>query len=185
EGRRAAELDMRLHQPRAVLADLLLPTEELGVDEIDRADVERRGRPHFSAERDEPLDEIEARPAEIETAVDMGGLDVDEAARIDRFCKAGDEPHGERRRRPAPAGQELAIEGGELDHEPEASGATRGSSTQHPSPALPQLCCGPKGWGLPQPTAEALHDRRRKLPRRITAFHTPSGAPPFRLRGEG
>src|SRR5208337_60548 len=125
EGRRAAELDMRLHQPRAVLADLLLPTEELGVDEIDRADVERRGRPHFSAEGDEPLDEIEARPAEIETAVDMGGLDVDEAARIDRFRKAGDEPHGERRRWPTYAGQELAIEGGEF-HEPEASGATLG-----------------------------------------------------------
>ena len=64
---------------------------------------------------DHPLGEIEARPPEIEAAVDMRGLDVDEAPRADRLGEAHEEPHRERRARAMRAGDKLAIERGEFE----------------------------------------------------------------------
>ena len=82
------------------------------MDEVDRADVEGGGHADPAAEAQYPFNEIEARPPEIQTAVDMAPFDIDLAARIDRFGEAHEEPHRERRARPKRAGQEFAIERG-------------------------------------------------------------------------
>ena len=71
--------------------------KEFGMDQIDRADVEGRGHANLAAELGQLQHEIEARAAEIEAAVDMRRLDIDEAARADRLGEAREEPHRERR----------------------------------------------------------------------------------------
>ncbi len=85
------------------------------MDEIDGADVEGRRHADLAAEAQHPFNEIEAHSPEVETAVDMAPLDIDEAARIDRFGEAREEPHRERRARPKRADQEFAIERGEFE----------------------------------------------------------------------
>ena len=85
------------------------------MDEIERADVEGRRHANLAAELGQLQHEIEARAAEIETAVDMRRLDVDEAARADRLGEAREEPHRESRAAAMRAGHEFAIERGEVE----------------------------------------------------------------------
>ena len=106
---------MRAHEPGAVLRVLLRAAKELGMNEIDRADVEGCRHANLAAEFDHPFGEIEAGAPVIETAVDMRRLDVDEGARVDRFGEAHKEPHGEGRAAAMRAAQEFAIERGEID----------------------------------------------------------------------
>ena len=115
EGRRAAELDMRAHEPGAVLRMLLRAAKEFGMNEIDRADIEGCRHANLAAEFDHPFGEVEAGAPMIETAVDMRRLDVDEGARVDRFGEAHKEPHGEGRAAAMHAAQEFAIERGEIE----------------------------------------------------------------------
>src|SRR5581483_12033180 len=72
EGRYAAELFMRLHQAAARRLLRAVEPDQFGMDQIERADIERRRNAHAAALRGEPLDEVEAGLAMIETAVDMG-----------------------------------------------------------------------------------------------------------------
>jgi hypothetical protein len=103
--------------------------KQLGMDEIERADVEARRHADLASERGHALDEIEARAAEIETAVDMRLLDGDEGARIDRLGEADQEPHGESRRPAVDAVGEFAVEVGQFEgHRGQATGATFGGS---------------------------------------------------------
>ena len=115
---------MRLHEPLPVHAHLVRAAKELGMDEIERADIEARRHAHLAAEGSHALDEIEARPAKIETAVDMRLLDRDEGARIDRFGKADQKPHRECRRAAMHAAGKLPVKVGKFEGHPrQASGA--------------------------------------------------------------
>jgi hypothetical protein len=89
---------------------LLRSAKKLGMDQVDRADVEGRGHANLAAEVDHPFGEIEARSPMIETAVDMRRLDVDERARAGRLREAHEEPHGERRSGAMHAADKFAIE---------------------------------------------------------------------------
>ena len=106
---------MRAHEPGAVLRMLLRSAKELGMNEIDRADVEGCRHANLAAKFDHPFGEVEAGAPMIKTAVDMRRLDVDEGARVDRFGEAHKEPHGEGRARAVNAAQEFAIEWGEVE----------------------------------------------------------------------
>ena len=106
---------MRMHQPRPVGADLLGPTKQVGMDEIDRAHVEGRWHANFAAERRHPLDEIEARLPEVKTAVDVRPLDVNETARIDRVGEAQQQAHRERRSPAMRACNQFAVKGREFN----------------------------------------------------------------------
>src|SRR5271156_4402986 len=99
------------------------------MDEIERADIEASRHAHPAAEGSHALDKIEARPTEIETAVDMRLLDRDEGARIDSFGKAHQEPHRERRRAAMHAAGKLPVKVGKFEgHLRQASGAPFGQS---------------------------------------------------------
>jgi len=101
---------MRPHEPRSVLRMLLCAAEKLGMNEVDRADVEGCRHANLAAEFDHPFGEVEAGASMIETAIDMRRLDVDEGARVDRFGKAHKKPHGEGRAAAMLAVHEFAIE---------------------------------------------------------------------------
>ena len=105
---------MRGHELRAVLGVLPWAAKEFWMDQIDRADVEGRGHANLAAELGQLQHEIEARAAEIETAVDMRRLDIDEAGRADRLGEARDEPHRERRAAAVGAAHKFAISWGEV-----------------------------------------------------------------------
>ena len=105
---------MCTHQSGAVLRMLLCSAKELGMNKVNRADVERCRHANLAAKVDHPFREIEAGAPMIKTAVDMRSLDVDEGARVDRFGEAHKEPHGEGRARAVNAVQEFAIEWGEV-----------------------------------------------------------------------
>ena len=100
EGRRAAKLEVRAHESGSVLRMLLRSAKKLGMDQVDRADVEGCRHADLAAKVDHPFGEIEARPPMIKTAVDVRRLDVEEGARVDRFGEAHKEPHGEGRASP-------------------------------------------------------------------------------------
>ena len=84
--------------------DAGVAAEQLGVDQVHRADIERRRHRDPAAAGDEPLDEIEADLAVIQAAVDMGARAIDEVRRIEGLGKAAKQAHGERRRRSPVAG---------------------------------------------------------------------------------
>ena len=71
EGGRAAELDVCTHQSGAVLRMLLCSAKELGMNKVNRADVERCRHANLAAKVDHPFREIEAGAPMIKTAVDM------------------------------------------------------------------------------------------------------------------
>ena len=120
---------MRLHEPRAVLANFVRTQKQFGMDQVERADIEAGRHADPASEGDHPLDEVEAGAAEIETAVDMRRLDVEKTLCGDRLGEADDEPHGERRAAAVRAVQKLAIEVDEFQsHSGQASG--RGSAGQ-------------------------------------------------------
>ena len=85
------------------------------MDQIERADVEGRGHANLAAEIGQLKHEIKARAAEIETAVDMRRLDIDEAERADRLGETREEPHRERRAAAMGAAEEFVIERGEVE----------------------------------------------------------------------
>ena len=78
------------------------PPNQFGMDEVDRADVERRRRAHPAAFGDEPLDEIEADLAVMQAAVDMGLGNLDEAGRLDRLAEARQKPIAKATAAPCP-----------------------------------------------------------------------------------
>ena len=85
-------------KPLAVRADFRVAAKQLGMDEVDRADVERRRHARATLQGDEALDKVEARATEIKAAVDMSGLDVEKTRRVHRLGEANEQPHRERRR---------------------------------------------------------------------------------------
>ena len=114
EGGRAASSTCARMSRRAVLRMLLCSAKELGMNKVDRADVEGCRHANPAAEFDHPFNEIEAGAPMVETSVNMRRLDVDEGARVDRFGEAHEEPHGERRAPVVHARQKFAIERGEV-----------------------------------------------------------------------
>ena len=88
---------MGLHQALAVGAQCVVAAKQFGMDEIDRADVERRRDAHAALQRDEAFDEVEARATQIKTAVDMRGLDVQQSRGVDRLRETDEQSHRESR----------------------------------------------------------------------------------------
>ena len=106
---------MRLHEPGAVPANLVRTQEKLGMDEIERADIEAGRHADLAAEGDHPLDEVEAGAAEIEATVDMRRLDVEKGFGGDRFSEADEQPHGEGRGGAVRPMQKRTVEFGEFE----------------------------------------------------------------------
>ena len=115
EGRRAAKFEMRAHEPGPVLRMLFRSAKELGMDQVDRADVEGGRHANLAAEVDHAFGEVEARAPMIKTAVDMRRLDVDEGARVDGVGETHEKTHGEGRAGPMRAAEEFTIERGEVE----------------------------------------------------------------------
>ncbi len=105
---------MRAHESGSVLPMLLRSAKKLRMDQVDRADIERRRNADLAAEFDDPFGEVEAGASMIEAAIDMRRLDVDEGTRVDRFREAHEQPHGEGCARAMDAAQEFAIERGKV-----------------------------------------------------------------------
>src|SRR4029077_416133 len=93
---------------------LLCSAKELGMNEIDRADIEGCRHTNLAAEFDHPFGEVEAAAHKIKTAVNVPRLDVEEGARGHRFGEAHKEPHDKGCARPVNAGQEFVVERGEV-----------------------------------------------------------------------
>ena len=105
---------MRAHEPGPVLRMLFRSAKEVGMDQVDRADVEGGRHANLAAEVDHAFGEVEARAPMIKTAVDMRRLDVDEGARIDGVGETHEKTHGEGRARAMRAAEEFTIERGEV-----------------------------------------------------------------------
>ncbi len=127
EARRAAERLVQLHEAAPVGAGLRRPAEKLGMDEVDRAHVQRRRNAHAPAEADKVLDEIEADLAVVQAAVHMRATDVDEAVRAERLAGADEEAHGEGGRLAAFAVQQGAVDRIERDHAWVCAASRRGA----------------------------------------------------------
>ena len=95
----AAERLVRLHQPPPRRLRRLAQRHQLGMDQVDRADIERGRHAHPTAPSDQLLDEIEARLAMIEAAVDMGLRNRDQRASADRLGEGNEDLHRPGRRR--------------------------------------------------------------------------------------
>ena len=93
----------------------VVAAKQFGMDEIDRADVERRRDAHAALQRDEAFDEVEARATQIKTAVDMRGLDVQESRGVDRLRETDEQSHRESRCLAMDAREEGLVEGGEVE----------------------------------------------------------------------
>ena len=105
--------------------------KELGMDQVDRADVEGCRNADLAAKRDHPFGEIEARAPVIEAAVDMSRLDVEEGGERRPPRRSADkEPHGEAPRPAHARRQKFAIERGEVGgHSGRGYGGRAGRST--------------------------------------------------------
>ncbi len=90
-------LDMGFDQPPRVLAGCVVAAKGFGVEEVERADVERGRDSHMALACEQPFDEVEAGAAEKEAAVDVGGLDVEQTPRVDAAREARDKAHREGR----------------------------------------------------------------------------------------
>ena len=106
---------MRPHQADAARPQLVFAAKKLRMDQVDRADVQRRRHAHLSAKPNELFDEIEADLAMIEATVDMRRLGIDEVLRTYRLGEANEQPHGKARRAVRGIAQQLAVVFGDSD----------------------------------------------------------------------
>lgn len=100
-----------------------------GVEQVERADVERRGDAHPGPERHEPLREVEPRASVVEAGVDVGRADLDERLGALHRREGRDDPHGQRHPGALVSGEHPRLERGELQGRP------RRSPHADPSPA--------------------------------------------------
>lgn len=84
---------MRVHQALRIAPDRAVAVVQLGMDQVERPDVQRGRHRDLRARIDEILDEVEAGLAVVKAAVDMGGRDVDQAWRGHHLRRARDDPH--------------------------------------------------------------------------------------------
>ena len=66
------------------------------MDQIDGADVQRRGHAHASATRHQALDEIEIHLSVVEAPIDVRARDVEKTGSPQRFRERHEEAHRER-----------------------------------------------------------------------------------------
>jgi len=95
EGGEAAEHLVELHKVAAGGGKGRRALEQLGMDEVHGADVERGRHADTAAERGDVADEVEGDGAVVEAAVHMGAGHVDEAGRSDRLADPQEELHGQ------------------------------------------------------------------------------------------
>ena len=84
------------------------------MDQVDRADVQRRRHAHAAAAGDQPLDEVEADLAVIQAAVDMRSGDVQQRPGADGLREGDQNLHRERGGGPGVAVQHRGIALGEV-----------------------------------------------------------------------
>ena len=126
---------MQLHEVPPGAAERGIPPEQLGVDQVDAADVERRRHPYLSAEVMEPRDEVEARLAVVEAAVDMGADDGDEPRRTERAAIGDEQVHGEGRGLAMDAGEQRPVGVVEIHASPSRiAGCAGGAATSIAAP---------------------------------------------------
>ncbi|MDR8801405.1 hypothetical protein FEP89_02137 [Burkholderia multivorans] len=84
---------MRVHQALRVALDRTVAAVQLGMDQVERADVQRGRHRDARTRRDEIVDEVETRLPVIQTAVDMRARDVDQVRRGHHLRGTRDDPH--------------------------------------------------------------------------------------------
>ena len=105
----AAERLMHLHEFPAGGRKLRRTPEQLRVNEIHGADVQRRRHANATAEVQQMLDEIEADLAMVQATVDVGTGDRDEPLGPECLAGSPQEVHGEGSRRPTTALQKILV----------------------------------------------------------------------------
>ena len=159
---------MGLHQALAADAQFGVAAEQFGMDQIHRADVERRRHVHATPERHQAIDEVEAGATQVKTAVDMRGLDVKEPRGSDRLGETNEQSHCESGGLAMLACEEGSIERGKFKgHLRQASGAALGRSMRVAVPpqsrrSLPAGCRADRG------DADAMRYDRRASARHLS-----------------
>src|SRR3569832_2124668 len=108
----------------------------LGMGDIDSRDVERGLYAHPPAEIDEAAHEIGARRTMIQAAVDMCGMDRDEAPRVGSLAVTHQYRHRARRRLAMRTVQQGTVDRLEIDHA-NPSARTASSAAARSSIAVP------------------------------------------------
>ena len=93
---------------------MIVAPEELGVEEVERAHVERRRHRHSGAVAGEPFGEVEPGLTVVEARVDVGAGDVEKPVGAHRLGRAHDDPHGECTGGAGVAGEDGPVAGFEL-----------------------------------------------------------------------
>src|SRR5471030_1738022 len=96
EARLASQFNVRFHEPFGGAPSALLSLIQLGMDQVERADVQRRGHGYPRFTLDESFDEIEACRTVIKTTVYMRRRDIDQPVSAHDVRRARDDPHGQR-----------------------------------------------------------------------------------------
>ena len=109
EGRPATQRPVRLHQQPSALRDLARAAPQLGVQEVQRADVQRGRHGHPRPAIDQASDEVDGRLAVIETRVDMRPGDRDQALGAEHLRRAHHQAGGQRSALAEVAGQHRTL----------------------------------------------------------------------------
>ena len=81
-GGTAPQIEVGVHEPATLLSETGSPPKALGVEQVERGDVERGGHGHFRTRLDQP--EVEARLSVVEASVDVGSRDVEQPLSTER-----------------------------------------------------------------------------------------------------
>ena len=104
-GRPAADGHVRLHLAAGGVGGRGVELGQLGVQQVDQPDVQRRRHPHLAAQLREPLAEVQPRAAVVHAGIDVCAGDLEQSRRPHRACNAGHHAHREGGRRPLLPGQ--------------------------------------------------------------------------------
>jgi hypothetical protein len=105
---------MGLHQAAARGTGIGGADDQFGMEQIHRADIERRRNPHATRRSGQPFDKIEAHRAVIETAIDMGLGYLEKRRRPDRVAEAQQNVHRKGGALPLAAIRHVLLECGEM-----------------------------------------------------------------------
>ena len=82
-GGAAPQIEVGVHEPATLLSELADLPKALGVEQVERGDVERGGHGHFRTRLDQPS-EVEACLSVVEASVDVGSRDVEQPLSTER-----------------------------------------------------------------------------------------------------
>ena len=113
-----------LHQQAGAIGERGVGPDELGMKQVEAADVKRGRHRHAGAALGQAVDEVDRRLPVVQAGVDVRSRDVDEALGTRHLRGADDEAHRERGTRPVAAAEELAVARAQRQVQPRASSAS-------------------------------------------------------------